>query len=436
MKFKYLIIILLLACFLCGSVYAGDTNSTDLTAQDADSIMNVDQSVESEDVNYDNIVLQNTTGGLSSDSDDELADGENIIYFDSSVNRDGDGSVEKPYKYFYEEYITDNSVWYFAKGEYKFIPSDDSYYNRRVSLFNNITIIGEDNENTVINFYYTQWCPLSLKGDSYVYNVKLKDFSFDGDDLLFSNVVVSTSEANGTCYFVNSTFIGGIGLEYNYYSYGGAIYCKNNADIALYNCSFINNTAELGGVINMVGGKLVINNCSFINNTADYGGVIYMENGKLYIDNSSFINNSARFYGGAVACEKVNYVQINNTDFKDNTAVSNAGGALYFANSDSIVENTNITNSNALMGAAITSLNSNLTVSRSNFKKNNADYYGGALYIGLGEIEIIDCSFIDNTALYGGALLIDNATSSIAQSSFINNSASLGGAIYSFKSNG
>ena len=162
MKFKYLIIILLLACFLCGSVYAGDTNSTDLTAQDADSIMSVDQSVESEDVNYDNIVLQNTTGGLSSDSDDELADGENIIYFDSSVNRDGDGSVEKPYKYFYEEYITDNSVWYFAKGEYKFIPSDDSYYNRRVSLFNNITIIGEDNENTVINFYYTQWCPLSF----------------------------------------------------------------------------------------------------------------------------------------------------------------------------------------------------------------------------------------------------------------------------------
>ena len=436
MKFKYLIIIiiLLLACFLCGSVYASDTNSTDLNAQDADSIMSVDQSVESEDVNADNIVLQNTTGMLSSEGDDELGDDVvKNIYFDASVNKEGNGSDDNPYRLFRGEYIEDNSILHFAKGEYLFTLES---YDMDAVVFNNVKIIGEGSEDTVIDFYNTQLCTLSLKGDSSVSNIKLDTFCFDGDDLTFYNVVVNASQASGTSYFYYSKFIGGVGVFSA--DGGGAIYSSNDkTTIGVYHCSFINNTGELGGAINMEGGLLHVYDCLFVNNTAGYGGVIYMSNNaNLFIDNCSFINNTADFYGGAVACEKVDYVQINNTDFKDNTAVNNAGGVLYIVNSYyAYVENTNITNSNALMGAAITSLNSNLTVSRSNFKKNNADYYGGALYIGFGEIEITDCSFIDNTALYGGALLIDNATSRIAQSSFINNSASLGGAIYSFRSN-
>ena len=432
MKFKYCIMILLLACFICGSAYASDINDTDVSSQDTDQTINVEGlPVETEDCDVDSVVLQNSTDVLSDEGDGGL--GERIIWFDSSSHGDGDGSAENPYSVFKEKNIADNSILYFAKGEYFFTFSDD--YDRDVVVFNNVRIVGEDSENTVIDFYNTQITTLSLKGNSSVSHIKLNTFCFDGDELEFYDVVVNASKASGTSYFYYSKFIGGKGLYYN--DYGGAIYSSDNeTSIGIYHCSFINNTEELGGAISMNGGLLVINNCSFVNNKAGYGGVIYMSNnGALYIDNCSFINNTANFYGGAVVCENIYYLEITDTNFEDNTAMNNAGGALYIANSYyGRLENINITNSRALMGGAVTCLNSNIRISGSNFRKNNCIYYGGALYSRLGTIKITDCAFINNMALNGGGLFVVDADDCNVESRFTNNSALVGGAIYSFKS--
>ncbi len=434
MKFKYCIIILLLVCFICGSTYASDINSTDAYSQDTDSAISVsDQSIEIEDFNGDGVVLQNNTGPLSSEGGDEMGDDINHIYFDSSVYGVGTGTINDPYHFFNGEYITDNSVLHFAEGKYLFtLPK----YDMGSVVFNNVEIIGDGSENTVIDFYNTQLCILSLKGESHISNITADNFCFDGEELEFYNVVVSACNANGTSYFYYCEFLDGTGLYAA--DGGGAIYSSNNNTVVgVYHSSFINNTGELGGAINMEGGLLYVYDCLFANNTAGYGGVIYMNNNAtVLIDNCSFINNTADFYGGVVTCDNIYYLEINNTNFDDNTAVNNAGGAIYVVNSYyAYIENTNITNSNALMGGAITCLNSTFIAYRTNVKRNSAVYYGGGLYARLGEIAIFDCDFINNTAINGGGLFAADMDYCRVGSRFTNNSALIGGAIYSSKSN-
>ena len=166
---------------------------------------------------------------------------------------------------------------------------------------------------------------------------------------------------------------------------GGAIYSSN---IDCLRCYFENNHAnDNGGALcQKVDGDLYVihaSHCKFIKNTAEIdGGAAYC--GKIIADSDLFLNNGATgakinsCWGGAVFCLTM---EGNKCIFENNYA-DDYGGAIYIkTKSESTIKNTQFTNNQAKdnNGGAIYS-NGDLRVSNCNFTKNKAKTDGGAIY--------------------------------------------------------
>lgn len=210
----------------------------------------------------------------------------------------------------------------------------------------------------------------------------------------------------GSAYIVNSTFINNMAIE------GGAIF--NQGNIIIKNSNFTNNSANIGGAIyndyglleiysstflnnkateEGVGGgggifngyceiPIIIDSCSFINNSAAMGGSI-ASYGNLNILRSKFINNTATLLGGAVAAaggELAHICNIYDSSFISNSAPM--GGAILNMMTTSIF-NCNFTNNKANeTGGAISNYIISLNISNSNFN-NNSSPKGSDIYLSL-----------------------------------------------------
>lgn len=133
-------------------------------------------------------------------------------------------------------------------------------------------------------------------------------------------------------------------------------------------------------------------NCTFESNTADCkGGAIYFDpdekNGELEIINCTFIKNSV---------------------WADNTWKDDDGGAIWVGD------------------------DSKLSIVGSNFERNKAKHYGGAIYSKAKEFTIVNCTFDHNEAFnkYGGAIYVDKNLKKIENTDFTGNFGRSGGAIY------
>lgn len=176
------------------------------------------------------------------------------------------------------------------------------------------------------------------------------------------------------------------------------------------------------------------------------GGAIFFKGGNLFLENDTFSSCSANDYGGAVHINKglniysgemcAAYAYIKNCVFKNNVA-KYYGGAISLYESDVFVINSTFTSNSAKKGGAIHILEgmANLTVINSSFDKNAVSDTGGALNVEALDsyntryyADIINSSFIKNTAVSGGAIY--GSDNNITDSRFINNTASnYGGAI-------
>ena len=303
------------------------------------------------------------------------------IYFNSSAVNDGDGSQSSPYKYLSSSKIKDNSIAYFADGEYGLDKS---------MTVKNLTIIGQSPLNTIIKSNSLQFVN---QGDLNIYNLTLNDLTINN---------------NKNFNAVNVIF------ENNDGSYKGR-----------YENVF-------GGVIYSTGGNTVIESSTFKNNTATYGGAIYVTGGSLTVIDSIFENNYAYKYGGAIAGEGNSNINIENTDFTKCFTLTNAGGAVYVRNSVLNVKKSNFTSCNATFGAAICDLESKSSIDSIIANNNIADYQGGAIYKMYGTMEVTSSSFSDNKAQSGGAVYLDNSSEILIKSSkFMSNQATYeGGAIF------
>ena len=219
------------------------------------------------------------------------------------------------------------------------------------------------------------------------------------------------------CNFINNSAI----FE------GGAI---NAHDINISHSLFINNTNEKreGGAIyieNVPGKYANIFNCTFINNTANEGGAIYGRN--CIISGCNFKNN---FANGGGAVDLAGYCEINNSYFSDNHA-SNGGSINLYAYCP--ISNSVFINNSAINGGSLYSFESTSPVSNCSFINNSAEKMGGAIYITSGkyyEMDIVSSTFINNSAESGGALSLYPEFINIHNSSFSNNMATKnGGAI-------
>ena len=276
--------------------------------------------------------------------------------------------------------------------------------------------------------------------------------------------VIESRFINNSASFAGAIYYDGIAAFHVYNSVfadnhaeksGGAIYSNKYdyyydrfiSSTNVHNSSFINNSANYGGVIYSEG-DVNSHDSNFISNYANYSGGAIKSSGNLSCNSSSFINNSAK-YGGAIDS---NGTKVSYCNFTDNLA-NVSGGAIY-SEGNGYITDSGFVNSSAVYGGAIYS-RGNLSYYSSSFINNSAEYggailsfecvnvssciftndyanlSGGAIYaIEYGFIS--DSTFADNLATYGGAIYLEeNGTYSIAGSNFCNNSAEFGGAIHS-----
>ena len=318
-------------------------------------------------------------------SDDSLVDIENeeiliqnAVYFNSSVENDGIGTQENPYKYLSGDKIVNDSIIYVADGEYTIDKS---------ICVNNLTIIGQSSSKTIINGNAFK---LYSYGDLSITSLTLNNFAVENSkNLKVLDVNFKNNHINGS---------------------GGAININSDsAYVLLNNATFRNNYATQGGAIN-----------------------INSRTSKVEIINSRFINNTALNSGGAICIESALSANIFNSSFVNNTALRGFGGAIFTNQSDINIRNSNFTSSKAYVGGAIYDNNSNLSIVNIIANNNTAEYYGGAIYKQEGSSTINSSSFNENNALNGGAIFVVNATSfNVISSNFTSNKAVYGeGAIF------
>ena len=298
---------------------------------------------------------------------------QNAIYFNSSVENDGVGTQENPYKYLSGDKILNDSIIYMADGEYTI--------DKSISV-NNLTIIGQSSSKTIIN---ANAFKLYSNGDLSIASLTLNNFTVENSkNLRVLDVNFKNNNINGS---------------------GGAI--NINSDSAY----------------------VLLNNATFRSNYATQGGAIYINSrtSKVEIINSKFINNTALNCGGAICIESALSVNIFNSSFVNNTALRGFGGAIFTNQSNINIRSTNFTSSKAYNGGAIYDNNSNLYITKIIANNNTAKYYGGAIYKQEGSSTINSSSFNDNNALNGGAIFAVNATSfNVISSNFTSNKAVYG----------
>ncbi len=275
-------------------------------------------------------------------------------------------------------------------------------------------------------------------------------FVIDGHTTLnIDNITISGCYANqaSVIYISNSSsaIISNSVITDNYaIKNAGVIY--NRGNLTLVNSIFRNNSAfDYGGVIHS--DKLTntyIYNCTFVDNHAEDGGVIAIRSGDyddstnttstLEVYDSNFISNTALSVGGVIFAYNGTNIIINNSNFVRNNA--QLGGVFYITNgvtlnvSNSLIRNNSVTSAG---GAIYSWYAGNILINNTQMINNDA-YYGGVIYSLLSdEFTIIDSDLYDNTAVYGGVLYADYMGEFyLNNSQFINNSAVSGGVIYGY----
>ncbi|WP_067041607.1 Ig-like domain repeat protein [Methanobrevibacter sp. YE315] len=332
--------------------------------------------------------VEEGNGDLIEISDDvDVVRGSNDYYFNASAKDDnGNGSIDNPYRDLKASRINSNSNIHLANGEY-FLDTSKT--------IENVNIIGENAKSTIIKF----------AGVAFTVEKSLT--------LTNLTMYEATIENNKNLNATNVIFKNGCGKKIDGYSniLGGAITCPNSDYTPTVN----------------------INNCTFIDNYAEYGGAIYMLGGSLDITDSLFINNYAYNFGGAIACEYGTNIKISKSKFLNSHSVADAGGAIYTRQATLNLNNVNITNSSATFGGAIASLNTAFTSNYLKVQDCSAKWDGGAVYHMYGNFTSLYGNFENNSANNGGALFIDNSTSLFLRyNKFISNQAGLtAGGVYS-----
>jgi len=228
----------------------------------------------------------------------------------------------------------------------------------------------------------------------------------------------------------------------------------------------------IGGAVLALGNLSVSENSRFINNEASRGGAIAFYNGKLTISSSEFISNIAAQEGGAIAFVNPQIyngtlpspfleIEIEETLFEKNTAVTREGGALYYTNSSTEEKdlkflikdctfNENVGKGGGGVLAVISELHQAHTFDlriegETKFYKNTTGWSGGVFLLrsyrgnlALTIPETADVQFDQNEAgSDGGAIYIkdnsnnaDNYAQLDISASFEKNNAGNGGAIY------
>ena len=360
--------------------------------------------------------------------------------------------------------------------------------NTNIVIDKNMTIIGENRKNTIINgtnsaqiFSVQKGITVTIKNLTFVNGTATQNLTFADKNITaggavcnFGNLTIADSTftdntatsddvsnkhvvAGGAVYnagdltinycdFGNNIATGN--LIGNNWTAGGSIF--NTGSLAITGSNFTGNSATAGGAIYNLG-VLTILNSIFTGNTAagnnvtaggaiynDYNSTLNLNGGILNISGSTFTGNQASGNGasggGAIGNERS--LNIKNSTFTSNKVISTGdtalGGAIFNYG------NFTLTNSrfglNALTGNSATGKNNasmgGAILNAGNLTVNgsefnyNSAYFGGAIY-NEGNLTVTSSNFTGNTGM-GGALFNGyDGTSTVTGSNFTSNTATI-----------
>ena len=425
-KISSTLIFLLTVLLIISSVNAIEENNNDTTVIEETNIQTSDISVS--EANAENIDNSKST------QDNTLKASNNNRYFNSSAENDGDGSAENPWKTITSEHLNSISqgTVYIANGNYEI--------NQYITINSDITIIGENINDTIISLKNDYYLRVSLSKTVNMANLTIRN----GNNKALRNS--GTLTLDHVKFENNKGYDGGaidndrtLNINNSYFynnkatEYGSAIYNKETLNVN--NTVFADNSAKWGTIYTIT--HMSIINCTFLNDYATYGGAIYMEKlrgNPVTIKSSRFINCTSYSYGGAIASYNSTSTIINDNEFINCKSIRSTGGAAYFDNANSTLTNNTFINNSAIIGGAYITLNSFTNLTGNIFENNTAKYYGGAIFDSYNDIKIDNNTFRNNSAQYGGAIYILSIQEylNITQSIFESNTAvKSGGAIYS-----
>ena len=173
---------------------------------------------------------------------------------------------------------------------------------------------------------------------------------------------------------------------------GGCLYLVGNSMTKISEVLFSECHARYGGAIEANLTKFIMANSYLTGNT---GSAIYLVGIYVDINNCTFFNNSAPEYGGAIVCAIYSDVKVVNSNFSKNKAVL-GGGAVYAERTSSFkmfVHNCSFTYNTASSGGAMFVMDSNVSISHSNYS-NNIATDGGVAQLNSGNIVMANCRII------------------------------------------
>ena len=185
---------------------------------------------------------------------------------------------------------------------------------------------------------------------------------------------------------------------------------------------------RVGGAIFMNKSSLSVIKCTFVNNSAEVGGAIYSNScayNNISISNSTFISNRAA----------INSVHIQDCNQTDNSKARSIGGVIAIFNTTLIINSSTFTNntSEAGDGGALAIEQKSVTITDSSeFNGNSASSYGGTLVIRESDVTISSSKFHENSATQGGVMhLYELSVIASTENVYNSNSANLSGGVVS-----
>ena len=164
----------------------------------------------------------------------------------------------------------------------------------------------------------------------------------------------------------------------------------------------------------VVGRKLTINNLTLSRGRAEgVGGAIRVQNNaELVVNNSTFTGNSVdsvdlgenRFtggYGGAIGTQRFSgSISVNDSEFKGNEAEFGGGAIYVLGGTTNISGSAFISNRGSGFGGAIEASGGQMTIENSTFHRNSSSN-GGGISVSGGAVTMTHLTLLDNTSSYG-----------------------------------
>jgi len=347
----------------------------------------------------------------------------------------------------------ENEMFKTTKNQILNAPDDGTFTSLQEKINNaGDVLILENNYTNTDNFNsngITISKSITIDGNGYTIDAlnKGRIFTINANNVILKNIIFKNAQPQsgngGAIQFTHSGTVDNCTFIKCISNNGGAIYSTNNEKITVSNSIFINCTTHdryysRGGAI--FAETCTVDNCQFYNSfSADEGGALRLGNYSSVIN--SYFENCIGHFGGAISAKGIKII-LNNNSFVNNSAKDGRrgkgmGAALNLEGNIQIMKCNFINNTAMYSGGAIEIYSNprnvaNFSIIDCYFFNNIApNSTGGAISSGghYGQIHIFNSSFIGHISRQGGAIDFQIANTSVSNSYFANNIAHDGGAI-------